>query len=158
MAEFLTAQEAAQRLRMPHMKKASGKDRRQPEREIVESLLKACPQVQRLRWKETVLKRLAEFDLDEMEAEGAAAVVKDISLIPDAFAIYPEEHEIHFFEVEITSLMSKAKLQIYAKMVTDLNTYGIELTVYTLNHHGHMNHVYLFPHYVEWLRSCEVGS
>lgn len=144
---YLTAYVGHQKSREPK------KIRREPERLILEQFMASCPQVSRLRWKQTVLARLAEFDIDECEREDAAHELAKFTFIPDAFAVYPETNEIHFFEVEITSLMPKSKLQAYAKLVTDMHSNGIELALFTLNQHAHLNHVYLLPHYLEWVLS-----
>lgn len=137
----------------PELIKQPKKERREPERLVLERLMKSCPQVSRLRWKQTVLARLAEFDIDDWEREDATDEIGKFRLIPDAYAIYPDTNEIHFFEVEITSLMKKSKLEAYAKLVTDMDSNGIELALFTLNQHAHMNHVYLLPHYLEWALS-----
>lgn len=151
--EILTIDDIAVPDEWKNMNAKPKKERREPERLILEQFMASCPQVSRLRWKQTVLERLAEFDIDECERKDAAAEIAKFTFIPDAFAVYPETNEIHFFEVEITSLMPKHKLQAYAKLVTDMDSNGIELALFTLNQHAHMNHVYLLPHYLEWALS-----
>ena len=85
-------------------------------------------------------------------------VLKSLELIPDAHAIHRETMELHFFEVEVTHLLSDTKMQEYARFVTIMDYYGIQFAVFTVNQHGHINEVPLIEHYVAWLRARQAEA
>jgi hypothetical protein len=95
---------------------------------------------------------LAELRPDcECDAEDFQVAVNGLAFVPDGYIIYPETRELHFFEVEVTSPMSKEKLESYGAFVGTMHTYWVDFEVYTVNQHGHINRVDLLLHYGDWL-------
>lgn len=84
---------------------------------------------------------------------GFADTIARVRMEPDAFVIDKAARSLHFFEIEVYNPMTRAKLQTYARLVTDLDSFEIEFAVYVVNKYGHINPVDLLPHYVEWLNA-----
>lgn len=117
---------------------------------VVDTLLASIPGTRTRGWREAVLTELP--CTEDEDSEDFRAVVLALTLIPDAYLINKDERELHFFEVEVTSPMSLAKLQAYAVFLTVMDYYRVEFAVFTVNQHGHINQVDLLPHYWDWLK------
>jgi len=120
---------------------------RVPQERILGLLCAQYTQLRRLHMAREVSSLDDDTDFREM--------VSAIKRRPDAFAIYPDERRVDFFEVEVTHRMGEAKLYDYAKLVTDMDYYGVELNVYVVNQYGHVNRLDLFPYYIDSLGAAK---
>lgn len=127
--------------------------RQAPEQAVLAALMTQYPQIARKAWRVNVIKRLPEFVIDPEEAEDIGEIIREFTYLPDAFACYPQDQQIDFFEAEVTSMMKPAKLQAYARMMVELDFYEINMQLLTINQHRHMHPVDLWPHYIDWLKS-----
>jgi hypothetical protein len=139
--------------RVPGQPMTHGRHFGKSQEAVMPLLLEHIPGTRTKRWRETVLQEMGALPGAVDEAEDFRALVMGLSLVPDAFLINKDTAELHFFEVEVSSPMSRSKLQSYAKFLTDMHYYGIEFACFTVNQHGHINEVHLFPHYLDWLES-----
>jgi hypothetical protein len=120
--------------------------------EMLTALVENIPGFQTMRWRNKVREAFtgtAEVEHIEEDFWGA---LNDFRYMPDGFVIDREDMRVDLFEVEITSLLTRTKLQAYAEFLTIMDYYGIELCLYSVNQHGHINQVHLLPHYVEALK------
>lgn len=127
--------------------------RQAPEQAILAELMERYPQISRRLWRTGVIKRLPEFGLGNEEREDVESIFREFPFLPDAFACYPEEKRIDIFEIEATSMMKRRKLEAYAAMMVELDFFGIDMQLLTMNQHRHMNTVDLWSHYERWLLS-----
>ncbi|SHN40534.1 hypothetical protein SAMN02787076_06273 [Rhizobacter sp. OV335] len=78
-------------------------------------------------------------------------MVREQRLIPDGYVVSRDERFLHFFEIEIYNPMTRAKLESYARMMVDFDSFGFEFAVLSVNKHGHITPVDLRMHYFNWL-------
>ena len=109
------------------------------------------PEVQRLRWKQSVLEAYRPLIAEDYEPDEFASYVRELNLVPDAYAMHTHLRELVFFEVEVYSPLSASKLKQYAKFMIDLAGFEIGFAVMVINRHGHINELDLMPHYASWL-------
>jgi hypothetical protein len=119
---------------------------------ILLALCNTYPEVQRQGWRLATITAFAALD-DVQACDGDfEALVRELRYVPDGYVIGPSE--LHFFEVEVHSPMSAAKLRAYGHFAIGCAFYGISFAVFSVNQHGHINEVDLLPHYAEWLEEA----
>lgn len=114
--------------------------------DILQLLIQTYPNLKRGQWRKEVVEAFGDTEESDLLQE----CVRGLRYEPDAYAIEKELGELVFFEVEVTSLLKRDKLQAYAAFAMELAgivTFG----VMTVNKHGHINHIDLLPHYAAWL-------
>ena len=120
--------------------------------DVIALLVKTYPNVRTLRWRDETFDAFKDSEEVEHVRDDFRSCLNDMKLIPDAFAADSEAMRLDFFEVEITSPMSRTKMQTYAEFLTVLDYYGIAFSVFTINQHGHINEVELIHHYVNLMK------
>ena len=115
--------------------------------QILDGLMGHISGLQTKRWRERTIEAFEEAE-DDGDFRDAC---ESMGLLPDAFVIYKDTRELHFFEIEVTHIMSADKLQAYARFVTIMDFYEVEFGVFTVNQYGHIWQVALLPYYVDWL-------
>ena len=114
--------------------------------DILQLLLQTYPNLKPGQWRKEFMQAFGDLEESDILRE----CVERMRYEPDAYAVEKELGELVFFEVEVTSLLKRAKLQSYAAFAMELAgivTFG----VMTVNKHGHINHIDLLPHYAAWL-------
>lgn len=120
--------------------------------QVLAALVATHPQVQTTRWRDKTFEAFRETPDVEHAEDDFRACLNSMNLMPDAFAVDRDEMRLDFFEVEITSQMTDTKMQVYADFLTLLHYYGINFSLFSVNQHGHINEVWLAPHFVELLK------
>jgi hypothetical protein len=120
---------------------------------ILEQLQCHIPALKTKRWRESVQAAFTGTAEIEHLEDDFWEYLRDFAYIPDAFVIDKDAMQLDFFEVEITSLMTTTKLQAYGEFQTIMNYYGIDFSLFSVNQHGHINEVFLLPHYIDWIRA-----
>jgi hypothetical protein len=123
--------------------------------EVLAWLVASIPGIQTLGWREKVHAAFADTEDVEHVEDDFRVALRDFRYLPDAFVIDREEMRLDLFEVEVTSLLTRTKLQAYSEFVTIMDYYGIELSLFSVNQHGHVNQVDLMSHYVDVLRQMK---
>lgn len=121
--------------------------------DMMKLLIEQTPGIQTKRWRQTVVQAFAGADCLDGDEDDFHDAVYSLRQLPDAFVVNRDQQFVHFFEVEITSPMSRAKLHSYAQMVAVFDYYHIEFAVFSVNQYGHINLVDLLPYYAQWLKS-----
>jgi hypothetical protein len=121
--------------------------------EILAFLREHIPALEVRGWKERTLEAFAGTEEVELAEEDFRKYILDFNYIPDGFVIDKEEMRLDFFEVEITSLMKRTKLQAYGEFKTIMDYYAIEFSLFSVNQHGHINEVPLLEHYLDWINA-----
>jgi hypothetical protein len=121
--------------------------------ELVGHLEAAIPGLQTKRWRQKVRDAFSGTEEVEHVEDEFWTYLRGFAYIPDAFVINKGEMRLDFFEVEVTSLMTDTKLQAYAEFKTIMDYYAIEFSLFSVNQHGHINEVFLLPHYITWLKA-----
>jgi hypothetical protein len=114
--------------------------------DILQLLLRTYPNLKRDRWRKATMEAFGDLEESDILSE----CIQRLRYEPDAYAVEKDLRELVFFEVEVTSLLKRAKLQAYAAFAMELAgivTFG----VLTVNKHGHINTIDLLPHYAAWL-------
>jgi hypothetical protein len=120
--------------------------------DLLALLLQAHPAIKTQAWRRTVYDAFKGSEEVAWQEEDFHDALLALNLLPDAYAVYPETMELHFFEVEVTHLLSREKMEAYAVFLTNMDYYGIEFAVFTVNQHGHINQVPLLHSYIDWLK------
>lgn len=115
---------------------------------MINALLESIPAARAKGWRKATMEAFASDEDHEFHP-----LLTGLKLIPDAYVIERDERELHFFEVEVCSPMSRHKLRSYGKFAIDLAYYEINFALFTVNQHGHLYGVDLMPHYADWLAS-----
>jgi hypothetical protein len=118
---------------------------------MVDLLITTYPQLRTTRWRNAVEEAFREVAADVGIDEDFRPMLDGVPYIPDAYFCDVENNELHFFEVEISHLLSGEKLRAYGKFAIDLAAFGVNLALFTVNKHGHINAVDLVPAYGEYL-------
>lgn len=140
-------------VRVPGQPLTKGRHFGKSQEAVMPLLLEHIPGTRTKRWREAVLSEMMGLPEIVHAEDDFRTLIRRMVLVPDAYLINMDVPELHFFEVEVSSPMSRDKLQTYAKFLTDLHFYGIEFACFTVNQHGHINEVHLFPHYLDWLEA-----
>jgi hypothetical protein len=122
------------------------------QRDVLDSLLIAYPNLLRKGWRQQIRLALPPLNDADGDAEEFNEFLDGFTLEPDAVAIDTDVRELIFFEVEVHSLMSDAKLKLYGKFAIDLIAFDIVFGLMTVNKHGHINAIDVLPHYVQWIK------
>lgn len=131
---------------------APKKSRARGQQAALDAFLEDNPDARTQRWRNAVKRSFAALEDVAAFQDDFHGMLDKIRFVPDAYIINTAENYLHFIEVEVFSPMSPRKLQHYGKMAIDLNFYGIDFGVYTINQHGHIEAVDLLPHYVAWIK------
>jgi hypothetical protein len=121
--------------------------------DVLALLLESIPKSETLRWRDRVAQTFVGSPELESLDDDFWDCLRGVPCIPDAYVLNKDEQRIDFFEVELTSLMSDTKLQAYGRFMAELDYYGLNFSLFTVNQHGHINEVDLRPHYVAWLKA-----
>jgi hypothetical protein len=122
--------------------------------ELIAHMEAVIPGLQTKRWRQKVRDAFTGTEEVEHVEDDFWSYLCEFAYIPDAFVIDKAEMRLDFFEVEVTSLMTDTKLRAYAEFKTIMDYYGIEFSLFSVNQHGHINEVFLLPHYVNWLKGA----
>jgi len=77
--------------------------------DILQLLIKTYPNLKRGQWRKEFMLAFGNLEESDILQE----CVHGLRYEPDAYAIEKELGELVFFEVEVTSLLKRAKLQAY---------------------------------------------
>jgi hypothetical protein len=119
---------------------------------VLSLLLESIPTMQTKRWREGVREAFRDSPEVVHAEEDFWDALSGFNYLPDAFVVDREAMRLDFFEVEITSLLTKTKLEAYSEFVTLMHYYGIEFSLFSVNQHGHINQIPLMDHFVDWMK------
>ena len=118
--------------------------------QLVAALVSQYPELQTRGFRKAIH---ALMPADEHESEWPA-----VDFIPDAYSILQDEHEIHIFEVEVTSPLSQYKRDSIGIFAEAMHSYEWKTGIHIINRYGHLSDLKWFPLYLDVIKEAARGA